>query len=548
MKRSSSVSVSLSLLLVGSFFLLGGCDLFGTKAPVLAPANSGQASFAYTAVAPTYLVDFSEALSGKLTLTVNGAAGKEIFLVKANPTDTEVVATGVGLAAPKVLLSAPPRAPFPDLPRAQRFNELSVAKWSAAANRSRSVSGNAPITYGTNNYNFNLGATKLFHVDSNEGKVWKQISATLRARDEHSYIWVADDNYLGSSAQLDDNKVSSQQAIELATQFEDVFTNVTTLYGYELGGGPGGNGGIDGDQHISILIYDIDFDVDSTSAGSGGTMGFFWGKDEFTQTELGTTPKTNMAEIFYLDAFFTNDMFDNMISTLAHEYTHMILYNQKNIKNNQFAPAWYNEMCAMVAEDLVVANLGYDPVTVGAQNRLPDFLSHYAVSGVTDWLAGNDVLKSYASAFAFGAFLERRYGGAEFFHSMMANSKVGQEAITEAMGSNGDFKKAFESYLTALVYTTPPVGSSVSTFNTEVSKILGSTTYVAEKIDLWNLEQLDDASTSGPFIYGNTAADQKLLRPWGFTVHRLAASATNSQSFTFTAPTTSTVQYWVMVK
>jgi hypothetical protein len=206
----------------------------------------------------------------------------------------------------------------------------------------------------------------------------------------------------------------------------------------------------------------------------------------------------------------------------------------------------------MVAEDLVVANLGYDPVTVGAQKRLPDFLSHYAVSGVTDWLAGNDVLKSYASAFAFGAFLERRYGGAEFFHSMMANSKVGQEAITEAMGSNGDFKKAFESYLSALVYTTPPVGSSVFTLNTDVTKTLaginGPKDYTAHKIDLWSLTQLDDAQALGPLMYGNTAANQKLLRPWGFTVHRLAASATNSQSFTLTAPSSSSVEYWVMVK
>ena len=422
-----------------------------------------------------------------------------------------------------------------------------MAKWSAAANRSRSVSRNASVIYGSNTtYTIDV-SSKSFWVDKPDG-TWEQRTAVLRAIGNHSYVWVAAENYLsGSSAVSNDNKVTSAQAGDLAIKFEDVFTNVTTLYGYELGGGPGGNGGIDGDQHISILIYDIDFDVDSTSAGNGGTLGFFWGKDEFTQAELATT-KTNLAEMFYLDADFTDQNFVQVISILAHEYTHMILYNQKNIKNNQFAPAWYNEMCAMVAEDLVVANLGYDPVTVGAQNRLPRFLSNYAVSGVTDWLDGNDVLKSYASAFAFGAFLERRYGGAEFFHSMMANSKVGQEAITEAMGSNGDFKKAFESYLTALVYTTPPVGSSVSTFNTEVSKILGSTTYVAEKIDLWNLEQRDDASTSGPLIYGNTAADQKLLRPWGFTVHRLAASATNSQSFTFTAPTTSTVQYWVMVK
>jgi hypothetical protein len=135
---------------------------------------------------------------------------------------------------------------------------------------------------------------------------------------------------------------------------------------------------------------------------------------------------------------------------------------------------------------------------------------------------------------------------------MMANAKVGQEAITEAMnamGSPGGFKKAFESYLTAMVYTTPPVGSSVSTLYTDVTKTLGSTndpiTYVAEKIDLWNLMNLD--GTSGPHIYSNTAADQTLLRPWGFTMHRLAASATNSQSFTLTAPK-STVEYWVMVK
>jgi hypothetical protein len=145
MKRKPFVAAPTAALLLVSLLLLGSCDLFGMK-----PANTGAASFAYTAASPTHLVDFSKAISGKLTLTVNGAAGKEIFLVKANPTDTEVVATGVGLAAPKALMPAPPRAPVPDLPRAQLFNELSGASWSAVANRSRSVSRNASVIYGDN--------------------------------------------------------------------------------------------------------------------------------------------------------------------------------------------------------------------------------------------------------------------------------------------------------------------------------------------------------------------------------------------------------------
>ena len=231
-------------------------------------------------------------------------------------------------------------------------------------------------------------------------------------------------------------------------------------------------------------MYDIGFDYSESQ--TGGVFGYFWSKDWYSQTDLGASslsPKTNYMEMFYIDAHFTDSFPESIYSTLAHEYQHMINFSVKTIAGGISSPVWFNEMCSTNAEDLVLENIGIDP-GFGGQYRLNEFVYHYAESGITDWFGSDNALKSYASVFAFGAFLSRTYGGAAFYKALMEVQGTGREAVTRAIsatqsihGYNDSFDDAVLGFAKALVFTDPEEASPVPTLNRTAVSTIGQIEY-----------------------------------------------------------------------
>ena len=124
------------------------------------------------------------------------------------------------------------------------------------------------------------------------------------------------------------------------------------------------------DQHILIFIYDIDGDYTSTQ--SSGMVGYFWAKDEYLDASVAPTYRSNQAELFYLDAYFADLDADLSTSTLAHEYQHMIQFNQKKLLRGVEASTWFDEMCSMASEDFVGQTLGI-PDSASPRSRIPQF-------------------------------------------------------------------------------------------------------------------------------------------------------------------------------
>lgn len=533
-------------------------------------------TWAYTSASPVYPVDF--ALNAHKSVQITGAAGKSVYLVKMN--SAALVASSVGSAASafsrvsyEMPLAISQSEFIPASGRVIRMEHKASAEFNAhpptiQKQTSAVLNGlqrNDSTAYGTADPALTVGtSTKTFWVQNAAG-TWQLITATLRSSGQYCYVWVANANYGASSTANNDNLITGTQANALRDKFDGtsgssyangIFKNVTNIFGYEFGGGPGGDGGRDGDQHIAILVYDIDYDY--TAAQSGGVLGYFWGKDYYTQTEMDDYGlKTNNTEMFYVDSHFT-DRYPLMItSTLPHEFQHMIQFNEKSIVHGAASSAWFNEMCSMVAEDLVAANIGLSPVSDGAISRMPEFNYHYAESGVTDWLDANDVYKSYASAFAFGAYLERNYGGATFFKALLANPSVDTASISAALASLGytdTFADAFAHYAEALVYTTAkPAGSSVKILNQAVTQTIDAISYTSVAFNLSAIQQYNLASgyvsgAYGPRIYAPAAAVE--LRPFGTSIHSQTSwqALTGSVTINLTAPSDSDVRFYLMVK
>jgi len=371
---------------------------------------------------------------------------------------------------------------------------------------------------------YTVGTSKKFWVSPTDKEAYTQIDTTLLAQGTYGNVWVHDDRIDGSGKKA---TMTTNEAQALATEFDKIYPLATNLLGYEYGGNPAETderGGVDGDIRIQILIYDIDDDYASTRSSSR-TVGYFHGKDEFTQQELikERLPnlKTNLAEIFYIDIEFligskksdgTTLIAANpatIYSTLVHEFQHMIHFNQKALRLNKASAVWYNEMLSALAED-VISPLIQIPINTKGHpigDRIPLFLASYSEAGVTQWLEGNNVLKSYAAVFAFGAYLIRNYGGPVLIQKMLANGAVDEASITQALASipgNITFEAAMERFAEALLYSTSKTAGGITgkmSFDRDTTSTIKGTDYMAHGFDIWKIQQGDSETLKGPKLY-----------------------------------------------
>lgn len=529
--------------------------------------------FSYQQDQPILPVDFGT--FSEKTVVLQNAPGRQAFLVKANNSTRVLSGAETGIARSR---SLDPRAvAYPG----RREHEAALvfnANPPPVPQETQARSLTRSIAYGEPNPAYSVGTTKTFWVEKAD-KTWTELPATLRAIGQFSYIWIADENFNPSSTKDWDNQLTTAQAERLRDKFDGteaksykdgIFRNVSTIFGHEYGGGdvsvnPGGR---DGDQHISILVYDIDGDYDRDQ--TGGIYGYFWSKDFYSQEQLSGNLKTNNAEIFYLDAHFADKYPEAIYSTMAHEYQHMIHFNMKTVRRGLNSATWFNELCSMVAEDLVLENIGLNPAQYGPQSRLDIFAYHYAESGVSDWLAEDEVLKSYAGAFAFGAYLARNFGGATFFYEVLHNDKVNEAAISAAMSAlslNGSvdsgqgFSEELLRFGEALVLTANPAPPGLRSLNREHTSFvsIGTTgdgiSYTALPIDLNTIQQYNLGSNrlvSNQFGLRSYLPSGTLnLRPYGLSIHTQDSWVVDSSGelrLVLEAPADTAARFYLMVR
>ena len=267
-------------------------------------------------------------------------------------------------------------------------------------------------------------------------------------------IWVSDDSFgLGCVK----SKCVTQIMVDaLASTFlqagadNDIYDWVTNIYGEEwnVDAQAKYSNLITANDEITILLTDIDND----NSTNGGVIGFFFSKDNFKRTSISGS---NERVMFYADAvlFANNDnatwTIDDfwpkeMVSTLAHEFEHMIHYYQKQVLLETETDTWISEMLAETTEDLVATKIGHtgprgvDPLdgsagnTGNTQGRYPLFNQNNTLS-LTEWTGQ---LKDYSKVNAFGTFLIRNYGGAKVLRDVMYNTLSDENAVLSAVSQS----------------------------------------------------------------------------------------------------------------
>ena len=374
-------------------------------------------------------VNISNATSGKTLYFVRRNTGSQTISSKNIRTLTAASQRQADSDVPEDFLEFDEEIPNLQKGFAGCFipEQIDLKNYASSA-RSASVPSKTAISGKT-------GETKRIYVDNNTNiSTFVQKSATLRAVGTYCYVWVVDDFY---SSTAGENKVDSAIAQEYADAFDKMYPMITNVFGNESDkiyyyGWRNMEDYSSTGTKINIVVYDIGNDYSLSENQQCGIVGYFYAKDYFyNYSEKGVT--SNNGKYFYIDSGYANSNFDTTISTLAHEFQHMVNYNQKKVSYNLTSGQWYNEMLSMLCEDMMQEHLGIKDED-SPKARTTTFNAYYYYSGISEYNSKNQIC-SYATAFSFGSFIARNFGGAELVQKISKNSYVDNDSITNAVNS-----------------------------------------------------------------------------------------------------------------
>jgi hypothetical protein len=357
-------------------------------------------------------------------------------------------------------------------------------------------------------------------------------------------IWVEDAQWGTGSGEITQEMVNALAARFFGTAAENredsIYYWVTNILGQEWGD-LANNEYIPYDRCITILLADLNRGAPPNA--SSVVVGFFDPSQNFTDI-----PYSNERVMFYADSALyanpDNDGIGNdgspwastdywaeeMYSTLAHEFQHMVAMYQLEILDavSLNSETWFAELCSQAIEDLVADKMGVMgprgvPLNAGSfdygagaganQNgRIPLYNVLDDLGLLRGWDDERYVLAAYSQVYSFGAYLLRNYGGAEFMQGVFEASGSPEARIEEVCGI--DFNDLLARWAVAVLLSDRTDAPDRFVFNTGNSfdSVVGGLTYRLGSMNFFNywFHQEDDPVTpqvdeaydlTGPWIY-----------------------------------------------
>lgn len=264
-----------------------------------------------------------------------------------------------------------------------------------------------------------VGEENNFYVDSSYDLYNREeIEAQLLRISDSSYLY-ADKSWWGKLTSKDKNRISIKLH-ELADEFDEkIYPTLTSEFGSEW------KPGIDNDNRVTILFHLM-------KENDGG---YFNNGDEYSRFQ---NSRSNQREMVYLNAsYITSNIFK---SFLAHEFLHLITFNQKEKIRRVEEEIWLNEARAEYAPTFCGYDSEYQRSSL--QNRVNEFLKNPSDS-ITEWQGAP---ADYGALNLFIQYLVDHYG-VKILTDSLRSSKVGIESINYALEKNG-FKKDFSQIFT----------------------------------------------------------------------------------------------------
>jgi len=481
--------------------------------------------------------------TGDFKFKLESLSGKDVYFIftNKNTTTSKTLPTITGNAIYKtanpsrsLLTSSQTSFPISGKPSISDFNsnprkypKTATATSQSQPSRSSVMKLNA------------VGETGSF-FDDNDVSHTSTVRKVITANGKNLIVWV-DDACWGSSSTK--KHYVTQEMLDLFTpKFlntgtdDDIYEWVTNICG-----APWGTSGysnlITATDDIHIWLTDIDED----NSDNGGVVGYFWGKHNFLKTYYTTS---NEKLMFTLDAVMfatptggswelTDYWPSSLISTLAHEFQHMIYFYQKQIKNGlSDSNSAVNEMNSQCVEDLVSNKIlangprGVPYATAGAgssgitSGRLPLYNQNNNRT-LLDWSSSSgETYINYSKTYALGAFLMRNYGGANLITQIAQNTYTGVNCVVNAVntvnGTSVTYETILKNFGAANLLSDNTSMSTGYRFNTGTwsNSTIGTITYQLGSINLYNY-------SPNPYIYSTLPSTQNA----GSNIYYLAGSS-----------------------
>ncbi|MBE0568984.1 MAG: Ig-like domain-containing protein, partial [Deltaproteobacteria bacterium] len=199
----------------------------------------------------------------------------------------------------------------------------------------------------------------------------------------------------------------------LIAQFDDaIYHNIVDNFGSEP------NPGADGLAKIFILLLDI---RDGYTPGGGYIAGYFYGINEESNVDVYPYGyRSNQKEIFFMDIDPGNPASSTFYKTLAHEFQHMVHWEQKGYSDD----TWLDEAMSEIAPYYAGYGANYSRVyTFESGTNRSDSL--------TAW--GGE-LKDYAVAYMWSQYMVDRFPD-NVFKSILSNPFYGIASVNDYLGS-----------------------------------------------------------------------------------------------------------------
>ncbi len=265
------------------------------------------------------------------------------------------------------------------------------------------------------------GEKKIFNVDPNYDHLGRErIFAILIKVSQNGYFYIEDDWWqnLSSFEKEKYAKIVSDLAKEFDTK---IYPTLTSSLGSEW------KPGIDKDEKITILLHRMKSEIG----------GYFREADQYDKK---ISPTSNQREMIYLNLKFLED--PAIKPYLAHEFTHLITFNQKNRILNIREETWLTELRSEGAP----AILGY---TEHLEARKNLFLKNVKDSLVEWQNTGAD----YGIISMLANYLYDHYGP-KIFSDTLYSTGISISAIEESLKKNNlkeDFSQIFRNWLIAVL-------------------------------------------------------------------------------------------------
>ncbi len=523
--------VLLLILSITGTFILAGCG--GGSSSTSTPINPTDPTTVNPKVNITndYQVE-SLGIANTINATVSlGSTPKDLYLVLSNYATTSASSTITHNAKVAEIAQSKSILPAnfeqkPVILRAPQYvqdfsskigtllskasTDQPQAKTLEVAERSEDIAGDSKTFY--------LDADGTQSTTATARKVISNITTDIGSKTLN--IWVSNDSFDSGSGCSKSKCVTQTMVDQLADTFlkenldNDIYDWATNIYEAEWGDDTNDYTGlISANDEITILLTDIDGDNSPT----GGVIGFFWSKDNL---DKATVNGSNERIMFYADAvMFANgedgwDINDfwpkEMVSTLAHEFQHMINFYQKRILLDTDLDTWINEMLSETTEDIIatkIKHIGprgveYTDGSAGdpgnTDGRYPLFNENNTLS-LTTW---NNQLEDYSKVNAFGTYLIRNYGGAKLLHDIMHNTYVNEQAIVDAVNKPEEvagktFNNLLSEWGTAVLLSSIESPGNLPTYNTGdfTDSQHNGTTYEMGSINFFNYDPLPTIHT-----------------------------------------------------